>query len=230
MLWLQYLSWLVGLSLEVMVIWALLSGPYRRFPLPFAYSVTLFLTTIIEVSTYTAVAGGLMLANSRAVYYWVNDSILQVLIFCVVISLIYEATGRARRAAVFRRWVIAGAGLLFVLSFVSHRDPGAQWTTWMTAVSRDLSFFSVVLDLLLWSILIARRNRNQQLLMLSGGLGVQFTGAAIGQSLRQLSRSTVIAGNLILVLSALMCLYVWWQTFRMKAARLQVEPATACKF
>jgi hypothetical protein len=32
--------------------------------------------------------------------------------------------------------------------------------------------------------------------------------------LRQLSHSTLTLGNLVIVLSHLLCLYIWWQAFR----------------
>ena len=41
-----------------------------------------------------------------------------------------------------------------------------------------------------------------------------LAGKAIGHSLRQISSSTVLAGELILVLSHLLCLYIWWQALR----------------
>jgi hypothetical protein len=50
--------------------------------------------------------------------------------------------------------------------------------------------------------------------MISGGLGIQAAGMAIGHSLRQISRHTLVAGNIVVVLSHLFCLFVWWQAFR----------------
>ena len=50
--------------------------------------------------------------------------------------------------------------------------------------------------------------------MVSGGMGIQMAGKAIGHSLRQLSRSAMMPGDLVIVLSHLLCLYIWWQAFR----------------
>jgi len=51
--------------------------------------------------------------------------------------------------------------------------------------------------------------------MIAGGLGIQFTGGAMGQAFRDLSSTTV---RLIVVdlmyLTNLACLYIWWQAFR----------------
>lgn len=218
---LQYALWAIGMALEVLAISALLRGAYKRFPLLFAYCVTLLLTTVVEVASYTAAySGARELADKWKYYYWVNDALLQALVFAVVISLIYRAVGRSRRAV--RLLLIVGAFLIFTVSFLAHRGPMSDLSGWMTLVSRDLSFVAVILDLLLWMLLIAARRKDRQLLMLSGALGIQFTGAAIGQSLRQLARGArnfplAVTGSMLVVVSNLICLYVWWQAFRAAA-------------
>src|SRR5690606_1712218 len=82
---------------------------------------------------------------------------------------------------------------------------------WMTKVIRDLSFCSVLLNLWLWSILIARRERDTRRLLIAGGLGVQMTGDAIGQSLRQMQVSPLVyhAGSYLIVVTHLLCLVIW---------------------
>jgi len=97
-------------------------------------------------------------------------------------------------------------------------------------VTRDLSFGSVGLTLLLWLMLISSPKKNRILLMLTVGLGLQFTGEAIGQSLRQLSahfqhsKAMIFAGNLLMSVSHLMRLYVWWEAFRAPQADKKQEP------
>jgi hypothetical protein len=78
-------------------------------------------------------------------------------------------------------------------------------------------FGSVGLTLLLWSTLIASKQKDDLLLMITGGLGLQFTLEAIGQSLRQLSRhrpAILLAANILLSAAHLMRLYVWREAFR----------------
>jgi len=75
------------------------------------------------------------------------------------------------------------------------------------------------MDIILWTSLLATRGRDRQLLLLSGGLGVQFAGSAIGESLRQMamkSRSHPLAftGSTVIVLSNLFRFYAWWQALR----------------
>ena len=94
----------------------------------------------------------------------------------------------------------------------------------MTPWSSNLNFCSAILDLALWALLIASREKDQRLLMLSGALGIQFTGEAIGHALRNLSRrnhSTLMVslGNAVAVLTYLAFLYILWQTFRPSRAK-----------
>jgi len=108
---------------------------------------------------------------------------------------------------------VVGAGSL--LFHWSNPNLNYRWTL----VARDLNFLSAVLDLALWMTLIANRKRDRYLLMLSGGLGLQFSGEALGQSIRDIamrshSKPLSLAGTCLVVISNLICLYVWWQTFR----------------
>lgn len=217
---LQYALWPAGLLLQVLVIRALLSGPYKRFVLLFAYNIGLFLTTIVEVAAVTAFyAGSGGMVRSWRYYYWADDALLQALIYAVVISLVYEAIGRTQARSAMRRWLVAGAVVIFAAIFLAHSGPIRDLSKWMTLVSRDLSFAAIILDFLLWSKLIASRKKDYQLLMLSGGLGIQFAGSALGQSMRDIaagamSQTLSLTGSIVVVLSNFACLGIWWQTFR----------------
>jgi hypothetical protein len=96
----------------------------------------------------------------------------------------------------------------------------------MTPWTRDLNFCSAILDLALWALLIAAREKDQCLLLLSGGLGIKFTGEAVGTSIRQLalrtrSRTLSLSGGVLMLLANLIFLYIWWQAFRTTPVRQQ---------
>jgi len=57
------------------------------------------------------------------------------------------------------------------------------------------------------------------LFLLSGGLGIQFAGEAIGQTLRNQFFSLVLLGNVIIIATSLACPYIWWQAFRASPVR-----------
>ena len=217
---LQLCGWLIGLPLELLIIAALLRGGYRRFPFVFVYTIIDFLATVAELpSALGYVRGTPSAADSLAFVYWLDEVILQVLIYSVVMSLIYQATGRLRSRRIVRASLIAGAILFAGISFLVHRSPALNWGSFMTPWTRDLNFCSAILDLALWMLLIAAREKDHRLLLLSGGLGIQFTGEAVGESTRDLamrshSRPISLLGNALIMLTNLLFLYIWWQALR----------------
>jgi hypothetical protein len=63
------------------------------------------------------------------------------------------------------------------------------------------------------------REKDNRVLMLSAGMGLQFTGEAMGGSLRQLSQrdhSLALArsGAVLMMISNLLLLFIWWRAFR----------------
>jgi hypothetical protein len=220
---LQYLSWAIGLPLELLVIAALIRGPYRRFPLLLLYNIALFLTTSIEIAVNQA---------HYADYYWVDECIREGLLFAVVLSLAYLATEKLRSRNLLRASLITGGVVFAVASFLIHHPIGPMgrlggWTL-MTLWVRDIAFAAAVVDLAVWALLIASRQRDTQVLLLTGALGIQFAGIAIGESLRFLVRHFSLLGGTVEVAASLACMWVWWQALRSapvpKAARVAISP------
>lgn len=223
---LQVCGFVVGLPLELLIIAALVRGPYKRFPALFAYIVVTFLTTVIEIPANIAYYRGEGQAlRSRAFYYWLNERVLLVLLFLVVVTLIWHATAQMRSRRLVRLTLVVGPILLAAVSFLIHYNPNASGPgEWMTPWTRDLNFGSAILDLGLWTLLVASREKDRLLLMLSGALGIQFTGEAIGGSLRNLAvaiygrtlqaRPLILTGNVLMMAADLVCMYIWWQAFR----------------
>lgn len=230
---LQYLGWLVGLPLEFLIIAALLRGPYRRFPLLLLYSLALFLTTVIEISVNQAYFAGVRFGVSRATYYWVDEGIREGLLFAVVLSLAYLATEKLESRTVVRTALIAGGIFFAVASFLIHHhnqlaaEPG-RWR-WMTPWVRDIDFAAAIVDLAVWTLLIGSRNRDTQVLLLAGGVGIQFAGAAIGESLRiLLEHFSPLLGGVFEMATALAGMWIWWRALRSapapKPARIALSP------
>ena len=214
----QYVSWIVGLGLNVLVIRAMLHGAYREYRLAFGYTVALLLTTVIEIAAKT----GPRVVHWN-VYYWIDDIVLNILVFCVVIAFIDGAAKYATRRPVQRRWLIAGAAAICVISLLAHAG-SPRLNSRMTLVSRDLNACAVVLDLILWSVLVTSRKPERRLLLLSGGLGIQLTGAIIGEELSGKFRSAVFAASLLEVVTYLVALYIWWRAFRLPKNYQQAAP------
>jgi hypothetical protein len=221
---------LVGLPLEVLIIAALVRGPYRRFPILFAYTIVTFLTTVVEIPANIAYyLGDRQPLRSRASYYWLNERVLLVLLFLVVVALIWHATAHIRSRRLVRLILIVGPLLFASASFLIHYNPNASVVgEWMTPWTRDLNFGSAILDLGLWTLLIASREKDRLLLILSGALGIQFAGEAMGGALRNLAvaiygptaraRPVLMTGNILMMAADLACMYIWWQAFRQARA------------
>jgi hypothetical protein len=105
---------------------------------------------------------------------------------------------------------VAFAGITFLIEF----NPDPTIGNWMTPWTRDLNFGAAILDLGLWAMLIGAREKDYRLLMISGALGIQFTGGAMGFALRGMSTTGRLIMGDVMYLTNLACLYIWWQAFR----------------
>jgi hypothetical protein len=221
----QLCGLVIGLPLQLLIIGTLLRGGYRRFPFLFAYVVGDFMTTVVEVpSAVGYYRGRQWAAFAFPAVHWFNVVVMQVLVYAVVMSLIYQATGALRARRIVRASLIAGAMLFAGISFLIHWNPALNRGSFMTPWIRDLNFCSSVLDLALWALLIAAREKDHRLLLLSGGLGIQFAGEAMGTSILQLalrtrSRAMSLTGSVVMLLADLVVLYIWWQALRTAPVR-----------
>lgn len=223
-------AYLVGLSLELAIMVVLLRDQWKRYPFVLIFLIGDFLTTVLEIEP--SLSYGTATAAQKQAFaklYWLNERIMQVLIVLLVISLVYRATARLQPRLTLLLVVVAATLLFAGITFALHFDPNVRAGKWMTPWTRDMNFFAAVLDLGLWAVLIGARQKDYQLLMISGALGIQFTGGAIGQALRQISLSPLLAtltGDFI-SLANIGCLYIWWQAFRMpSSARAQAGRPT----
>ncbi len=220
----------IWLPMELMVIATLLKGQYKRFPFILAFVAAEFLAVAAEIPTTWAYYHGIK-TPQRTWVFMLNEVVLQVLIYAVVISLIYRATASLKSRRVVAVAVIVGAFAFAGGSFLIHRSaPGTSTGEWLTPWSRDLNFCSAILDLGLWTLLISARKKDSQLLLITGALGIRFTGEAIGDSIRQLAtqrrmRYTSLAGAVMVTLSDMVCLYIWWRALREQHATVG-DPVT----
>jgi hypothetical protein len=226
----QLCGLVVGLPLQLLIIGTLLRGGYRRFPLLFFYIIADFLTTVVEVPSVVGYDRGMRWAAfAFPAVHWFDVVVMQVLVYAVVMSLIYQATSKLRARRIVRVSLIAGAILFAGISFLIHWNPALNTGSFMTPWTRDLNFCSAILDMALWALLIAAREKDHRLLLLSGGLGIQFTGGAMGRSIGQLalrtrSRALFLSGGVVTLLADLVFLYIWWQALRTEPAPARKQP------
>ena len=217
---LQILAYAVDLPLQVLIVAALLRGSWRRFPLVLALSVVELVSGLVQApGALQASAGHHPPGLSYQTVFWYGATIDVLLLYSVVISLLYRACERLRSARQARMALILVACLVVGGTLLAHYDPSMQPGLWLTPWFRDLNFACAVMDILLWTLLLVPRDKDRQLLLLSGGLGVQFAGNAIGESLRQMSirsRSHPLAltGAVVMIAAGAFCYYAWWRALR----------------
>jgi hypothetical protein len=224
----QICGWIIGLSLQLLLIAALQRHYLRRYPLFLLYILADFLTSVIDMSLMLAVYANVAGMKGRRVWwYWVNEGILQVLLFALIVSLIYYATAKIGSRRLMRTALVAGAILFAGASFLIHYRPHLVVSAWMTPWSRDLNFSSAILDLALWAMLISSREKDRRLLIISGGLGIQFTGEAIGEAIRGLTTNLTVVhtGSVIIMIVNLGVLYIWRQAFRTQPSANVASPS-----
>jgi len=199
----------------VMIMAVLLRGQWKQYPFVFAYVLGDFLTTVLEIRPGLQYESATAQAKrSFVLLYWWDERVMQVLVFLLVISLIYRATAHLKTRNTLLLAVVCGILLFAGITLIIYYDPTVAVGRWMTPWLRNLNFCAAVLDLGLWALLIGAKRKDYRLLMVSGALGIQFTGGAIGQALRQLSHSSVQVTAYFITLSNLACLYIFWQAFR----------------
>jgi hypothetical protein len=208
----QWTLWIVGLGLQFLVVSTLMAGAMRDYTAVFVYAVILFFTTIVEM--LPIVDQGRITVLSANIY-WICEFFRQASMVFVVLSFVTRAVPDEERRSMVRRALAVVAVLFWAMSFYIQHSHNLQ--LWMTNALRNVSFGAALVNLSLWFFLIASKRRDSTLLMITGGLGLQMTGEAIGQSLRQLSPNTVLVGGLMAVFSHFLCLYIWWQAFRRKS-------------
>ena len=219
------IGYLVGLPLELLIVATLLRGGYTRYPFVFAYVVADLITTVIEIRPSLGYGSRSEVMIHQFMWiYWIDERVMQILMFLVVISLVYLAAQDRRPSGSGVAVIIAGTLIFTGISFLIHYSPRLYIGQWMTPWTRDLNFAGALLDLGLWAKLISQPRKDYRLLMVSGALGIQFTGQAIGQAIRALSHSPTVRflANILLMSMDLIFLYLWYQAFR-----TENRPATA---
>ena len=87
---------------------------------------------------------------------------------------------------------------------------------WMDHTSQLLNFGAAIMNLFLWTALIGSRQRDPRLLMVSAGLGVAVTGAAIAYGFRALigKAGPLWLPDVFLSVTHLICVFLWCWAFR----------------
>jgi hypothetical protein len=202
----QWFLWATGLALQFLVLSALGRGAWRRYPFLLLFTSVLSATTISDIYMYLTVRD----RDLWLTYYWSAEVMRQTAVFLLVAGFAVSATPPSARGAglALRVAVLTGALYWAGCLALTHDPDRSQW---MTRFVRNLSFGSAVVNLGVWFYLISTGQRRVITLLLAGGLGIQMTGEAIGQSLRQMFPHNYEIGNVVGVVAHFACLLIWWR-------------------
>jgi hypothetical protein len=208
----QFVMWAAGLFVQYLVISALLRGGWKHFPLLLLYVAVLSCTTLTDIAAFFT----LREKRSWALYYWSAELVRQSVLYAVIVSLgLRVLPGRTARPHLVK-YAAAFAVLFYGSCLLLLYQP--DMNLWMTDVVRNVSFASAVLNLAVWLYTIAAQPRDMTVLLIACGLGIQITGEAIGQSLRQLFPASWLAANLLIIGTHFACMLILRHTFRPFAA------------
>jgi len=224
-----------GLVLFLVLI-LLLRGPFRKFPALLGY-VSWELVSNVVLTSYDLLYNGAAVgtgapANAVRWYarlYWTNDVIVDLFRFILVIVLIYRATSGGVRSPSVGRILAGVIGITMVLPFFLFPMGSQAWprSSWFNSTSEMLNFGAAIMNVVLWGTLLTNRKRDPQIAVVSVGLGVVVTGAAISYGLRHLfSMEARFVPNLFLMLTQLAGWTLWCRAFwRVPAALPPSNPA-----
>jgi hypothetical protein len=208
LLYFQFAMWAAGLLVQSLVISSLLRFGWRQFPLLLLYVLLLFCTTLTDIAAFMTIRE----KRLWSMYYWTAELIRQSAMYAVVVSMGIRVIPDKHSRPALIRLAFGSALLLYASCLALLYSP--DMNEWMTAVVRNISFASAVLNVAVWMYTIPVQHRDPTALMITGGLGIQITGEAIGQSLRQLFPDQWLAGNLLIVGTHFVCMLIWRQALQ----------------
>lgn len=206
-----------GMVLQGLVLSAMLKGSFRRYPFIFSYLIAGFLSTVVQFSLRHNYGPR---SREFVAFYWASDFLATFLILMIIIHLIRVAMEKHKyRNAVYRGLLLGAVATAAVSVVLMHnRSWDLLFRKLMTEIGRDYYFSAVILNAVLWCTLVRSNHENKELYLLTSGLGLQLTGAAIAHALRITGHFLAVA-NCILLVTYLLNLYIWYITFK----RFRVE-------
>lgn len=203
----------IGVILQISLLLFLLPGGFRKFPLLLLYSVVQLLTDVAEVVVSHQFGRS---AFQYVRLYWSDEIVLDLLLFLMVIVFTYQALEGSPLRATLGRFLAAVVVLAVILPFAVYSHRTFLSTRWFNGISQWLNFGGAIMNLGLWTALLANKKRDPQLVTVSVGLGLAVTGAALYFGLRQFLTRTESRPfvELFGVMTHLLGLFVWCWAFR----------------
>jgi hypothetical protein len=198
----------IGIVGQLILLYLLLRGPFRNYYLIFIYTVVETLVTYAD-----KYARGLGSAQFRAVYYG-TELLVDVLLFAVVILFTYQIMQESPLRAKVRKVLAAIAVGTMVLPLVLFSSKYFS-RAWYDSTIQLFNFGAAIMNLGLWTAVIARKTRDRQLMLVCAGLGIAVAGNAALWGMRKLtSGEAQIIANLLIQIMYLIRIGIWCWAFR----------------
>ena len=205
----ETLGW-ASIILLLVLVFLLLRGPFRQYPLILIYCLTQLVLTAGE--EYLRIV---RLHKFYSALYWIDEILLNLLLFLMVIVFTYRAVGDSPMRAMLGKMLGGVFMLVLLIPILIFRGPAFQSASWLNHTSQLLSFCAAILNLGLWSALVANRRQDPLLLAVSAGLGIAVTGAAISYGVRGFfTLDWIWLPDVFMSATFVVCMCIWCWTFR----------------
>lgn len=215
----------VQVLFQLVLLYLLVRGPFRRYFLIFAYCLAQSVQIVVDGAVLRKFG---VSSNEYKIVFWTDAITVDLLLFFVVIAVTYQALEGNPLKSKLTRLLTILSGVILILPFVVLKSR-IFYTRWFNGTDQILNFGIAILNLFLWTALLGNKKRDPQLLTVTAGLGARVAATAVLLGLRQFTagggigreiadtaaRLSIVAGTLI-----------WCWAFRPSTRRRTSTPAT----
>lgn len=215
------------ISLQLVLLILLARGRFRKYLVFSLYTAAGLLADPMEIAGYYG-WGWRSAAYHRL--FWTDQTVLNLLLFLVVIACTYDALGESRHRAAAGKALATVMAVAILLPFVllryhNGKQHGHFDSQWFNHTSQILNFGAAVMNLVLWAALLSNRKRDPKLVTVSIGLGIVTSSAAIAWGARQwLSEENRWPVDTFVVVAHIASLLLWCWVFKPKTQSTKRNP------
>ncbi|MEZ5355973.1 MAG: hypothetical protein R2762_25345 [Bryobacteraceae bacterium] len=208
---------LASIILSAMVIWNALRNGFFRF----SPAVVLYCAIVLasDFPSFIALVEPGWLFPKRhqyVIFYWTCEATLQLATFALIVGLLARLLPYPGRWVYLSLAALASTVVMATLAYLSGSEV-VSLSGVMTPLIRNLTFVAALLNLVLWSLILRTHPVDRLLLLVAAGAGLLTAGKTIGHAMRWLAGvdpNIVLAGNVVIVVTGVISLLVWWQASR----------------
>lgn len=183
-----------------------------QYPLPFAFYVCSVVSTLALASHSTL---GWMTRGEYTRLYWSYEFVEQGFALSLMVVVVRLAVANEKSTAVLSQGM-ASIAVVLMAGFLTESMPSYS-SRWMTGFTRNLSFGVALMNFQVWGLLLSKRVRKREILLLAAGLGLLTTGKSLGHTIRIVASPggwAFILGNYTVVATGVAAAFAWWSAFR----------------